>query len=51
MARLNDGQFDNCEITMRELKMVEQSLVKSLGAIHHGRVKYPQASEEKSPAA
>ncbi len=51
MSRLNDGQFDNCEITMRELKIVEQSLVKSLGAIHHNRIKYPQAEEQKSPAA
>jgi len=41
MARLNDGQFDDCEITLRELKVVERSVVKSLGAIHHGRVKYP----------
>jgi putative nucleotidyltransferase with HDIG domain len=46
MDRLNDGQFDECDITLRELKLVERSLVKSLCAIHHGRIKYP----EKTPA-
>jgi len=52
MDRLNDGQFDDCDITLRELKLVEQSIVKSLCAIHHGRIKYPKgerrhAAEEK----
>lgn len=42
MDRLNDGQFDECPITMREIKLVEQALVKSLCAIHHGRIKYPK---------
>jgi cyclic-di-AMP phosphodiesterase PgpH len=41
MDRLNDGQFDDCDITLKELNLVERSLVKSLCAIHHGRIKYP----------
>ncbi len=51
MDRLTDGQFDDCDITMRELSMVEQSLVKSLCAVHHGRIKYPKkgADKEKPP--
>lgn len=44
MDRLNDGQFDECDITLRELKQVELSLVKSLCGIHHGRIKYPAKS-------
>jgi hypothetical protein len=51
MARLNDGQFDDCEITLRELKTVERSVVKSLGAIHHGRIKYPGDPAAGSPRA
>ena len=39
--RLNDGQFDECGPTLEELKTVEKSLVKSLTAVYHGRVKYP----------
>jgi hypothetical protein len=42
MARLMDGQFDDCEITLKELSRVEQCLVKSLRSIHHGRIAYPE---------
>jgi len=39
--RLEDGQFDECGLTLEELNTVERSLVKSLTAVYHGRVKYP----------
>ena len=41
-ARLNDGQFDDCEITLREIRQVEDALVKALSRHHHGRVAYPK---------
>ena len=41
MKRLLDGQFDDCNLTLRELNVVEDSIVKSLTAVYHGRVKYP----------
>jgi putative nucleotidyltransferase with HDIG domain len=41
MKRLLDGQFDECGLTLEELGVIEQSLVKSLTAVYHGRVKYP----------
>ncbi len=41
MKRLLDGQFDECGLTLQELNMIEDSLVKSLTAVYHGRVKYP----------
>jgi putative nucleotidyltransferase with HDIG domain len=41
MKRLLDGQFDDCGLTLEELEIIEQSLVKSLTAVYHGRVKYP----------
>ncbi|HEY3244639.1 MAG TPA: HDIG domain-containing protein [Phycisphaerae bacterium] len=43
MDRLNDGQFDDCDITLKELHRVEESLVKSLVRFYHGRVAYPKA--------
>jgi len=43
MDRLSDGQFDDCDITLREIRLVEESLVKSLCGIYHGRVAYPKA--------
>ena len=41
MKRLLDGQFDECGLTLEELGIIEESLVKSLTAVYHGRVKYP----------
>ncbi len=45
--KLDDGQFDDSGLTLRELKIIENSVVKSVVAAMHGRVKYPgQAAEE-----
>ncbi len=41
MKRLMDGQFDECGITLRQLSTIQDSLVKSLMAVYHARVKYP----------
>ncbi len=41
MRRLMDGQFDDSELTLRELHIVEASLVKTLCSIYHGRIAYP----------
>jgi putative nucleotidyltransferase with HDIG domain len=37
----DDGQFDECDITQRELKLVADSFVKVLMGIHHHRIAYP----------
>jgi membrane-associated HD superfamily phosphohydrolase len=42
LKRLLDGQFDECGLTLQELRTIEDSLVKSLTAVYHGRVKYPE---------
>jgi hypothetical protein len=39
--RLLDGQFDECGLTLEEVHRIGASLVKSLTAVYHGRVKYP----------
>ncbi|QDV64120.1 HD family phosphohydrolase [Crateriforma conspicua] len=39
--KVADGQFDECGMTFRQLHRVRQSLVKSLTAIYHARIKYP----------
>lgn len=41
LKRLLDGQFDECGLSLRELRTIEDSLIKSLTAVYHGRVKYP----------
>ncbi len=39
--RLRDGQFDESGLTLRELRTIEDSMIKSVTAIYHSRVKYP----------
>ena len=41
MKRLLDGQFDESGLTLEEVRKVGESLIKSLTAVYHGRVKYP----------
>ncbi len=41
MKRLLDGQFDECGLTLKQLRIIRDSLIKSLTAVYHGRVKYP----------
>jgi len=40
-TKLDDGQFDECGLTMSDLRLVEISLTKSLAGIFHSRIKYP----------
>jgi membrane-associated HD superfamily phosphohydrolase len=41
--RLNDGQFDECRITFKDLDMVASAFVRVLTGIFHARVEYPEA--------
>ncbi len=49
--RLIDGQFDQCDLTFRELGLIEVSMIKSLCAIYHGRISYPSQKEEEKKEA
>lgn len=49
MKRLQDGQFDECDLTLRELSQIEASLSKSLAAHYHGRIAYPTAPDAPTP--
>lgn len=41
MKKMLDSQFDECDLTLSDLSRIEDSLVKSITAVYHGRVKYP----------
>lgn len=45
-SRIEDGQFDECGITMRELRIVEQSIVNGLYSSFHTRIQYPKLEKE-----
>jgi len=50
MKRLQDGQFDECDMSLRELSQIEASISKTLAAHHHGRIAYPKAPDEPEAA-
>lgn len=48
--KADDGQFDNCLLTFEELAIVKETLVKTLVAYGHSRIKYPTRELRKDPA-
>jgi putative nucleotidyltransferase with HDIG domain len=46
MRRLQDGQFDECDLSLRELSQIETSMSKTLAAHYHGRIAYPTSPDE-----
>jgi len=40
--KLQDGQFDDCDLTIKELKTVERVLCETLNGIFHSRIEYPK---------
>lgn len=49
MKRLLDGQFEESGLTLTELRRIEETLVKSLIALFHARIKYPEQVGEHPP--
>ena len=45
MKRLQDGQFDECDLSLRELSRIESSMSKTLAAHYHARIAYPTAPD------
>jgi len=42
MKRLQDGQFDECDLSLRELSQIEANISKTLAAHYHSRIAYPK---------
>jgi hypothetical protein len=49
--RLMDGQLDDCDLTLKEVHLIEQSLIKSLCGIYHSRPSYPTPAGKRASAA
>ena len=45
--RLDDGRLDESDLTFSDLRVIEDSIIKSLCAIYHSRIVYPGGREEK----
>ena len=42
-----DGQFDESNITLKRLKIISQIYTKTLIALHHSRIQYPETHEDQ----
>ncbi|OYD58309.1 hypothetical protein CGZ90_08665 [Fictibacillus aquaticus] len=47
--RLEDGQFDECDITLKELDTVATTLSNTLKGIFHSRIEYPEEMKKVEP--
>jgi cyclic-di-AMP phosphodiesterase PgpH len=45
--RIGDGQFDECRLTMYDLKLIRETILKNLHGISHKRVEYKKMPGEK----
>lgn len=39
--RLNEGQLDDCDITLKDLNKIKEAFLKTLTGIYHQRIEYP----------
>lgn len=40
-ARIAAGQFDNCDISLRDLDIIRQTIINAYGGLFHKRMQYP----------
>ncbi len=40
--RISDGQFDECDLTLRDLELIREAFVGQLLGMYHTRIAYPQ---------
>lgn len=43
---MEDGQFDESGLTLGEIRTIENSMITSILAIKHSRIKYPEKEPE-----
>lgn len=47
-ARMEDGQLDESDLTLRDLQRIEETFVNVLQGVYHPRIKYPEDVEENA---
>jgi putative nucleotidyltransferase with HDIG domain len=45
--RLEDGQFDECDLTLKELDLIARSVCETLQGLFHKRIEYPEENRQK----
>jgi hypothetical protein len=49
--KIADGQFEECDLSTRDLATIRRTLIESLEASFHSRVKYPWQDEEEKKSS
>ncbi|CAA9460201.1 MAG: Membrane protein containing HD superfamily hydrolase domain, YQFF ortholog [uncultured Rubrobacteraceae bacterium] len=50
-GKLEDGQFDECELTIREIQETGEAILEALVGFIGPRIEYPEAPAEKAPSS
>ena len=45
LKRLLDGQLDESDLTLNDLRLIEESFVRTLTSMYHSRIKYPKGPD------
>ncbi len=43
-----DGQLDECDLTLKDLSIIERSFTKTLLSVYHQRIEYPSENQQKN---
>lgn len=46
-GKIADGQFDDAEVTLRDLQIIKDTLKSNIAQVNHDRVKYPKLKRRK----
>mgnify|MGYP001240476852 CR=1 FL=1 len=46
-SRLNDGQLDNCDLTLRDIEKIKAAFLNVFNGIYHSRIEYPEDKWER----
>ncbi len=47
MDKVQNGQLDNCELTLKDLEVIRHSFVRIMAGQFHSRIEYPNQKDEK----
>jgi membrane-associated HD superfamily phosphohydrolase len=48
---VRDGQLDDCELSFRDISLMEEAFSNMVVSIYHARIDYPAAASEAQPGA
>ena len=46
-ARMEDGELDECDLSLRDINMIKHSFAATLAAMYHTRIKYGEQEKKK----